>query len=162
MALSKAIEDQDLKKLKKFSEEGRIEIIMRLTNNPLIGLFYYPKNIAPLKESLGELQYSGNNPFFFAQRLTDARNAFIENLDAFPVGFANSPGDIFPDYVPLAKSIELRWLASGPLISTSTYDILNCEGINIVPFELFKSSEMFILKENALNFIVYDETLSVR
>jgi C-terminal binding-module, SLH-like, of glucodextranase len=162
IALSEAIENQDFKKLKKFSTEGRIEIIMRLTNNPLIGLFYYPKNIAPLKENLGELQYSGNNPFFFAQRLTDARNTFIENLAAFPAGFANSPGDIFPDYVPLAKSIELRWLASGPLISTSTYDILNCEGINIVPFELFKSSEMFILKENALNFIVYDETLSLQ
>ncbi|MCK5357792.1 MAG: hypothetical protein KAJ48_05295 [Elusimicrobiales bacterium] len=162
IALSEPIDDQDLKRLQKISKKGQIEIIMRLTNNPVIGLFYYPKNISPLKDTAGELQYSGNNPFFFAQRLMDARKAFIQNLEAFPAGFANSPGDMFSDYVPLAKSIELRWLASGPLISSATYEILNCEGINIVPFELFKSSETFIFKENALNFIAYDKTLSLQ
>lgn len=162
IALSQPPDSQDLKNLKRFSKEGRVEIIMRLTNNPLIGLFYYPKNIAPLKEGLGDLQYSGNNPFFFAQRITDARNTFIENLDAFPIGFANSPGDIFPDYIPLAKSIELGWMASGPLISTAAYETLNCEGINIIPFELFESSGTFIFKKNALNFIVHDETLSLQ
>ncbi|MBU2530146.1 MAG: hypothetical protein KKD35_03810 [Elusimicrobia bacterium] len=159
LAVSEPINDQDLKRLNEFSKAGRVEIIMRMTNNPIIGLFYYPKNISPLEKISEELKYSNNNPFFFAQRLTAARKSFIENLKDFPMGFANSPGDIFPDYIPLARSIELKWIATGPLISTSSYETLNCEGINIVPFNLFKSSETYTLKENTLNFIVYDETL---
>ena len=162
IAISEPINNRNFKKLKKFSQEGRVEIIMRLTNNPIIGLFYYPKNISYIETSVGAKQYSGNNPFFFAQRLTDARKAFIENLSSLPTGLANSPGDIFPDYVPLAKSIELKWIASGPLISTAPYEILNCEGINIVPFKLLESSKTHALEKNSLNFIVYDETLSTQ
>ncbi|MCG2726624.1 MAG: hypothetical protein L6420_10345 [Elusimicrobia bacterium] len=162
IALSEPINDRDFKRLKKFSEDGRAEIIMRLANNPIIGLFYYPKNISFPEETAAELQYSGNNPFFFAQRFTDARKSFIENLVSLPAGLANSPGDIFPDYIPLAKSIELNWIASGPLISTAPYETLNCEGINIVPFKLFGSSKPYTLKEQALNFIVYDETLFIQ
>lgn len=161
IALSKSTDTLTMQKLKKLSEEGRIETVMRLENNPVIGLFYYPKDISVYKRDSNNSKRN-NNPFFFAQRFTDGRQVFMEEIKHIPEGFANTPGDIFPDYIPLAKSISLNWIASGPLISTSSYETFNCEGVNIVPFELLKSSSNFTFKKAGLQFIVYDETISTK
>ena len=82
--------------------------------------------------------------------ISDAKNA----VPFDSVSLSNSPGAISAKLIPIAKSMGIQWIASGPLVSTADYKTMICEGVYLVPFSLAESSASF---KN--DFVVFDETL---
>ena len=103
------------KRIKPLEEKGQLEVALRLPNDPVIPLLYYPnsehvswKN-KPVKSALPD-----NAPYFMGLRIGMAMDHARKNLKRRPVGLVLPPGSVMKDYFPLAKGIGIKWIASGP------------------------------------------------
>ena len=103
------------KRIKPLEEKGQIEIALRLPNDPVIPLLYYPNSEhvswtnKPAKSALPD-----NAPYFMGLRIGMAMDNARKNLKRRPAGLVLPPGSMMKDYFPLAKGIGIKWIASGP------------------------------------------------
>lgn len=111
------------KRLKALEEQGRLEIALRIPGDPVIPLFYYPNSELvnwdkkPVKSALPD-----DAPFFMGLRIGTAMENARKKLKRHPVGIVLPPGSLMKDYFPLAKSIGIKWIASGPFYESDEED----------------------------------------
>jgi len=139
-------------RMRALTEEGRLELAARPAGDPLIPLLYYAGEETVRWQNKPSSAAFSNDPFFIALRMSEARDAYAKNFKRPPEGFVSAPGGIAAGYVPLAKALGFKWLASGPLVSTAPFDFINAEGINLVPFSTASAP-------GGSEFLVFDETL---
>ncbi|MDO8804882.1 MAG: glucodextranase DOMON-like domain-containing protein [Elusimicrobiota bacterium] len=143
------------KRLEKLKKDGRLELALRLVGDPPLPLLYYPAletvkwEGKPSASSLAE-----NNRQFLVFRLSRASAAAKKDLKKVPVGLVIPQGGMLEDYFPLARSIGVKWLATGPLASTAAA-VFEAGGISAVPFIAFSTAAQ---AGNGLHFTVFDET----
>jgi len=125
---------QSAAKIKDLAAEGRLELAARPAGDPIIPLFYYPREDAVQWRNKPSSAAFTNDPFFIALRMSDARDAHIRNFAYQPEGFVSAPGGTVSEYIPLAKALGFKWLAAGPLTSTAPFSFINAEGVNLVSF----------------------------
>ncbi len=108
------------KRIKALEEKGQIEIALRLPNDPVIPLLYYPNSPQvswekkPAKSALPD-----NSPYFMGLRIGTAMDNAKKNLNRRrPKGLVLPPGTMLKDYFPAAKVSGIKWLASGPFYYT--------------------------------------------
>ncbi|OGS07574.1 MAG: hypothetical protein A2270_09955 [Elusimicrobia bacterium RIFOXYA12_FULL_51_18] len=130
------IPSQSMEKIKGLAAEGRIELAARPDGDPIIPLFYYPREDAVQWRNKPSSAAFTNDPFFIALRMSDARDAHTRNFTHPPDGLVSAPGGTISEYIPLAKALGFKWLAAGPLTSTGPFSFINAEGVSIVPFSL--------------------------
>lgn len=144
-------------RIKILENENRIEFAMRLPYDPVLPLFYYPSSDSVLWENKPSTASLTDNPYFFMLRMADAKEKFQKNFKKTPSGFSNPPGGILYDYIPIAKSLGIKWIAAGPF--ASAYEAVVSSGIYIAPFSIFKSTEAVETGDKRTIFTVIDETL---
>lgn len=136
-------------------DSGRLELAARPAGDPVLPLFYYPKEETVPWQGKPSTAAFSNDPYFLALRLSDARDAFTKTFKKQPEGLAAAPGGIIADYIPLAKALGFRWLAAGPLVSTAPFAALSVDGVVVAPFSISCSTP----PEGSDLFAIFDETL---
>jgi hypothetical protein len=138
-------------RMKALAAEGRLELAARPAGDPPMPLFYSAGEETVRWQ--GKLSSSAftNDPFFLSLRMSDARDAYTKNFRHPPDGFVSSPGGIAAGCVPLAKAFGFKWLAAGPLVSTTPFNFIDAEGISLVPFSTTPAA-------GGSAFLVFDET----
>lgn len=140
--------------VKKLAKEGRLELAARPDGDPPLPLIYSPDR--------PEVKWAGkpasvpgpqNAAYFLPLRLSMARDAAAKEDGAPPAGLVSPPGGLSPDYFPLARSLGLKWLACGPLLSTAA--VMKADGVYAVPFVKFSTS---VPDYEAPSFMLFDET----
>lgn len=134
---------------------GRLELAARPAGDPVMPLFYYPKEESVPWQNKPSTAAFSNDPYFLALRLSDARDAFIKTFKKPPEGLAAAPGGLIAEYLPLAKALGFRWLAAGPLVSTAPFAAPSVDGVIVAPFSFSSSTP----PAGADFFAVFDETL---
>ncbi|MBU2574919.1 MAG: hypothetical protein KKH28_12660 [Elusimicrobia bacterium] len=142
-------------KIKDLRDAGRLELAARAAGDPVLPLFYYPKEESVLWQDKPSSAAFSNDPYFLALRLSDAGDAFAKNFKRPPEGLAVSPGGTIAGYIPLAKALGFSWLASGPLVSTAAFTALKVDGVFLAPFSFYSTAA----PAGADFFTVFDETL---
>lgn len=107
-------------KLNSLESKGQIELAMRIANDPILPLLYYPQNPQVTWINKISTNILTNNPYFFSLRMADAKEKFQINFKKNPVGFANLSGGVVRDYVTIAKTTGIKWISCGPFVSTTT------------------------------------------
>ncbi len=141
-------------RVKKLAKEGRLELAARPEGDPPLPLIYSPDR--------PEVKWNGkpasvpepqNAAYFLPLRLSMARDAAVREDGAPPAGLVSPPGGLSPDYFPLARSLGMKWIACGPLISTAA--AMEADGVYAVPFVKFSTS---VPDYEAPSFMLFDET----
>ena len=123
-------------KIKALMAAGRIELAARPAGDPIVPLFYYPREDTVRWQNKPSSAAFSNDPFFLALRMSDARDAYARSFKRPPEGFVSAPGGTVAEYIPLARALGFKWLAAGPLVSTAPFSFIDAEGVSIVPFSL--------------------------
>lgn len=139
------ISDGDARLIKSLASDGKLEIALRLGNDPIPGLFYFPDSDPNTGKKIKAA--FDDSLYFFAQRMSDSKNSFSFETP----GFSNSPGAANKNYVPIMKSLRMEWIAVGK--STSATTPVEYDGVIFVPFAAAESSASF-----SGDFLVFDET----
>jgi len=155
-------------KIKTLAADGRLELAARPAGDPLIPLFYYPREESVRWQNKPSSAAFTNDPFFIALRISDARDAYARSLKRPPEGFVSAPGGTVAEYIPVVRALGFKWLAAGPFTSTAPFNFINAEGVALVPFSTAPSqnyqsaSSLATAKLNGaadtLQFLVFDET----
>jgi hypothetical protein len=147
-------------KLNSLQSKGQIEFAMRIANDPVLPLLYYPSIPSVSWIDKPSTGLPANNPYFFALRMADAKEKFQKNFKKTSAGFVNLSGGVTGDYAVISKTVGMKWVSCGPFVSTMTYDMLNSEGVFFVPFSVPESTSTIFLSTEPLKFWVIDETLN--
>ena len=145
--LPKGLEDR----IKKLEQEGRLELALRPAGDPPLPLLYYPAAPEVAWQGKGSTAALTSDRYFLAARLGMAKEAAHKTLKKNPEGLVSAPGGLVPDYFPLARALGIKWIASGPSVSTAAA-VLDFDGVYAVPFVQFSSAAA------AAPFLVFDET----
>jgi hypothetical protein len=145
-------------RIKDLEFQGRLELTARPAGDPLIPLFYYAGQDAVRWRNKPSSAAFTSDPFFFALRMSDARDAYTGIFRRPPASLACAPGAIVPEYIPLAKALGFKWLAAGPLVSTAPFSVIDAEGVTLVPFS---PAQAGTARTEAAQFLVFDETLGL-
>jgi len=147
--LPKGLEDR----IKKLELAGRLELALRPAGDPPLPLLYYPAAAEVAWQGKGSTAALTSDRYFLAARLGMAKEAAYKALKKNPEGLVSAPGGLVADYFPLARALGIKWLASGPAVSTAAA-VFDCDGVYAVPFVQFSSSAA------GAPFIIFDETLA--
>lgn len=123
-------------KIRDLAAKGRIELAARPAGDPIVPLFYYPREDTVRWQNKPSSAAFSNDPFFIALRMSDARDAYARYFKRPPDGFVSAPGGTVAEYIPLARALGYKWLAAGPLVSTAPFSFIDAEGVGIAPFSL--------------------------
>ncbi|MDD5209505.1 MAG: glucodextranase DOMON-like domain-containing protein [Elusimicrobiales bacterium] len=148
--LSKNLEER----VKKLESSGQLELALRPAGDPPLPLLYYP--------SSAQVKWSGKpstaalrtDQYFLALRLSLARDAAFKVFKKNLSGLVSPPGGLTADYFPLARAIGVKWIAAGPLASTSAA-VMEAGGVYAVPFAAFSAARP---SSTGPSFTVFDET----
>lgn len=141
-------------RVKKLESSGQLELALRPAGDPPLPLLYYP--------SSPQVKWSGKpstaslrtDQYFLALRLSLARDAALKNFKRSPAGLVSPPGGLTADYFPLARALGVKWIAAGPLASTSAA-VMESGGVYAVPFAAFSAARP---ASTGPSFSVFDET----
>jgi hypothetical protein len=151
-------------KINDLAYKGRIELAARPAGDPIVPLFYYPREDAVRWQNKPSSAALSNDPFFIALRMSDARDAYTRGFKRPSEGFVSAPGGLVAEYIPLARALGFKWLAAGPLISTASFSFIDAEGVSIVPFSLPRAGNGTAVPQPSGGpatrpyFLVFDET----
>jgi|GEM_PF-879486 len=128
-------------RISALQKEGRLEIAVRIADNPPLPLFYYPRSPAVAWENKPDSgTLPADSPYFLGLRLALASESFSSS-EIKPDGFVLPEGGMFKDYFPIAKSLKMKWLASGLVYTeqeAEITDVLEVNGIKVVSFNAYQ------------------------
>ena len=149
-------------RIKDLSSQKRLELAARPQDDPVIPLFYYPREESVSWANKSSDGSYGNDPFFLSLRMSDAREAYVKNLGLPPEAFVSPPGGLVSAYIPLAKALGFKWLAAGVRpASSASFRVIDSDGVKLVLFSSAPPSGA-MSAPYAHEFIVFDETLDGR
>lgn len=142
-------------RLKILEKDGRLELALRFTGDPPLPLLYYPAVETVKWEGKPPVSsLPGNNQQFLVFRLSSARATAVKNFKKVPAGLVLPQGGMLEDYFPVAGSLGIKWLATGPLTSTAAA-VFAAGGTSAVPFVEFSTAAQ---AASGPHFTVFDET----
>ncbi|MFA5160682.1 MAG: hypothetical protein WC421_00390 [Elusimicrobiales bacterium] len=151
-------------KMRALSASGRLELPLRMAGDPVLPLLFSP--------SSAYVNWQGKGGYsLWADRMDEAAYSLYLGLEGYkkihkqpPEGWTPAGGGLTPDFVPLAATYGLKWLACGRGASQE-FAVLESSGVKLVSFETARDTAALelLLASAAVSaapvFAAIDETL---